>query len=109
MMIMVAGPYTADTAAQRQSNLDSMNRAAAEVLARGHIPVIGVNAALPVALQPGITDFRKTIMDISLALAERCDAVLLIGESPGANMERDIIRNRGGAVYLRVEDIPVAG
>lgn len=107
-MIMVAGPYSAGTAEQRQSNLDAMNCAAAQVFARGHIPVVGVNAALPVALQPGVADFRKAIMDISLALAERCDAVLLLGESPGANMERDIIREKGGAVYLHVEDIPLA-
>jgi len=47
-MIAVAGPYSAATAGERQSNLDAMNRAAADLVRRGHIPVIGVNAALPV-------------------------------------------------------------
>ena len=47
MLIAVAGPYSADTLEQRQRNLDAMNEAAAGVMNRGHIPVIGVNAALP--------------------------------------------------------------
>ena len=48
MLIAVAGPYSADTSDERQHNLDVMNKAAASVMKLGHIPVIGVNAALPV-------------------------------------------------------------
>ena len=48
MLIAVAGPYSAETTEERQRNLDAMNRAGAEVFQRGHIPVIGVNIALPV-------------------------------------------------------------
>ena len=47
MLIAVAGPYSAETAEQRQKNLEALNKAAAAVMKRGHIPVIGVNA-LPV-------------------------------------------------------------
>ena len=108
MMIMVAGPYTAGTEEQREINLDRLNQAAALVLATGHIPIIGVNAALPVAVQPGVSDPRKTIMDISLALAERCDAILMVAESPGANREREVIERKGRPVYYRIEDVPAA-
>lgn len=48
MLIGVAGPYSADTEEQRQKNLDAMNFAAAKLLEKGHTPLIGVNAALPV-------------------------------------------------------------
>ncbi len=48
MIIGVAGPYSADTAEQRQINLDNMNKAAARLLELGHVPIIGMNAAIPV-------------------------------------------------------------
>lgn len=108
MLIMVAGPYSAETREQRQENLDAMNRAAAAVLAKGHIPVIGVNAALPVVEQAKPDNPYQAIMDISLALAEKCDAVLMIGESKGANMEREVFRRKGLPVYVDLKDVPDA-
>ena len=108
MLIAVAGPYTADTPEQRQRNLDLMNEAAAAVLKLGHIPVIGVNAALAVVrcLGPD-ADHYERIMAISLALVDKCDAILVIGNSPGVNRERDLIASKGLPVYLNIDDIPV--
>lgn len=108
MLIAVAGPYSAPTSEQRQANLDAMNRAAADVFRRGHIPVIGVNLALPIVEMLGECDRYDAIMAISLEVVGRCDAILLIGESPGANRERDLIASRGLPVYGSAEDIPEA-
>lgn len=109
MLIAVAGPYSAETAEQRQRNLNAMNEAAAEVMRRGHIPVIGVNAALPVVACLGDDMNRyEAIMAISLALVDKCDAILMIGESPGANRERDLVRLKGLPVYESVAEIPAA-
>ena len=108
MLIAIAGPYSAPTAEQRQRNLDAMNQAAAAVFRLGHIPVIGVNAALPVVEALGADHPYEAIMAISLGVVGRCDALLLIGESPGANRERDLIASQGLPVYVRVEDIPIA-
>jgi hypothetical protein len=108
MLIVVAGPYSAPTAEQRQKNLDAMNEAAVGVLGKGHIPVIGMNAALPVVEQAKLENPYRVIMDISLALAEKCDAILMIGESPGANMEREVFRRKGLPVYDGLNDIPDA-
>jgi hypothetical protein len=105
MLIVVAGPYSAPTEEERRANLDAMNLAAAEVLRRGHIPVIGMNAALPVVDMANPPDRYPAIMDISIALAERCDAILMIGESPGANRERDVFLRKGLPVYVDVEEI----
>jgi len=107
MLIAVAGPYSAETAEQRQRNLDELNKAAADVLMRGHIPVIGVNAALPVV--EWLDDQRnryENIMTISLALVDKCEAILIIGESPGVNRERDLVRSKGLPVYWNIDEIP---
>jgi hypothetical protein len=106
MKIAVAGPYSADTAEQRKKNLDAMNKAAAALYARGHIPVIGVNAALPVVEQSEAENRYKLIMDISLSVVGDCDALLLIAESPGANRERDLILSQGKKVYYALEEVP---
>jgi hypothetical protein len=108
MLIMIAGPYSAPTEEQRQQNLDALNRVAAQVLHQGHIPVIGMNAALPVVEQAKPDNPYQAIMDISLALAEKCDAVLMIGESPGANMEREVFVRKGLPVYNELKEIPDA-
>ena len=107
MLIAVAGPYSADTPEQRQRNLDDMNEAAVGVMKLGHVPVIGVNAALPIVecLGPDANQY-EAIMTISLALVDKCDAILVIGESPGANRERDLVKAKGLPVYWDVNEIP---
>lgn len=111
LWIMVAGPYTSGTRdeAVRAGNLRAMNRAAHAVWKRGHVPVIGVNMALPVIEAAGRAHFDAIMMPLSLALAERCDAVLRIGgPSKGADQEVALIRANGGRVFMSAEEIPTA-
>jgi hypothetical protein len=108
MIIGVAGPYSADTAQQRQQNLDAMNDAAARLLAMGHIPIIGMNAALPVLERSSITNRYEATMAISLAVISACEGILLLAESPGANKERDLIVSKGLPVYHSIEEVPAA-
>ncbi len=106
MIIGVAGPYSADTEEQRQLNLDRLNHAAARLLEKGHIPLIGVHTALPVVKAANITDQYKAIMDISMAVIDKCEALLLIAESRGANMERDHVLSKGLRVYYNIDEVP---
>lgn len=106
MLIAIAGPYSAETPEQRQRNLDRLNHVATEVLRRGHIPVIGVDAALPVAELLTPEERYEAIMTISLALVDRCDALLLVAPSPGANRERDLVAAKGLPIYETIEDVP---
>lgn len=107
MLIAVAGPYTADTEEQRKKNLDVMNDTAAEIYKKGHIPVIGMNNALPIVDRLKNIDRYNSIMKISLEIIDRCDAILMIGESPGVIRERDIIMDKGLPVYKSIEEIPL--
>jgi len=106
---MIAGPYTSGSndEAVWKANHRELNRAAYAVFLKGHIPVIGVNMALPILETVGVEHFEELMMPISRALAERCDAVLRIGgPSKGADEEVAIFRNKNLAVYNRLEDIP---
>lgn len=108
MLIVIAGPYSAKTEEQKAANLKAMNAAAAEVYKLGHIPVIGVNAALFVADELPELERREVINNISFAVVERCDAILMIGSSAGADTERDIIKAKGLPVYYSIKEIPKA-
>ena len=111
MWIMIAGPYRSSAAdgAARAANLRALNEAALEVCRRGHVPVIGVNMALPLIDAAGQDHYDTLMTPISLALAERCDAVLRIGgPSGGADREVDVIRARGGKVYVSLDQIEAA-
>lgn len=105
MIIGVAGPYSAETDEQQKINLDKMNKAAAKLLELGHVPIIGMNAALPVLNQANVKDTYKCIMDISLAVISSCEGLLLLAESPGANKERDLILSMGKPVYYSIDEI----
>ncbi len=54
-------------------------------------------------LSTGIT----TPMRICEALAERCDAVLMVGELRGACREVGMFETRGRPVYRAADEIPV--
>lgn len=106
MIIGVAGPYSAPTESQRKLNLDAMNAAAALLLERGHIPVIGMNAAIPVLEKVNIADRYKATMDISLAVINACEAILILGESPGVLKEKELIMSKGLPVYYNISEVP---
>lgn len=109
MWIMVAGPYTSGgaDATMRAERLASMNRAALALFRLGHVPVIGVNMALPVIAAAEGDAFDEVMMPLSLALAERCDAVLRIGgPSGGADAEVARFTAAGKPVFRAIEDIP---
>lgn len=112
LWIMISGPYAtgAKTRAERERNLNALNRAAHEVFRRGHVPIVGVNLALPIIEAAGDDTYDELMMPISLAAAERCDAVLRIGgASIGADEEVERIQARGGKVYYALEEIPSSG
>jgi hypothetical protein len=73
MVSMVAGPYSAGAADSpaRQANLDALNQAALTLFERGHVPVVGVNMALPVIRVAGEPRYAEIMLPLSLALAER--------------------------------------
>lgn len=107
MIIAVAGPYSAPTEWERNQNLSALNTVAAQLLEMGHTPVVGINAALPVLQNASDNmDRYKAAMDISLAVVSACDALLMIGESPGANRERDLILSRSRPVYYALTEVP---
>ena len=111
MWIMIAAPYTSGgaDAALRAARLTEMNHAALALLRLGHVPVIGVNMALPIIAAAEADVFDEVMMPLSFALAERCDAVLRLGgESQGADQEVARFTQAGKQVFYALAHIPPA-
>lgn len=106
MIIAVAGKYSAGTEAEREANFASMNEAAARLLEMGHTPLIGVNAALPVVERAHVEDEYEAIMRISMAVVSRCEAILVISRSKGADLERDHFLENGLPVFYSLDEVP---
>ena len=85
-----------------------------KLLIEGGVPLAGEvnisgakNAALPLLLEVPIERHREIMMGVSLALAERCDAILrLPGESSGADEEVAVLRAAGKPVWYSISEIP---
>jgi hypothetical protein len=111
MWIMIAGPYRAGAPDQdaRAANLRRLNEAAVAIHRAGHLPVIGVNMALPMIDAAGGTPdaYSELMAPVSLALVERCDACLRIdGPSLGADDEVKLFEVAGKPVYRSLADVP---
>ncbi len=111
--IYVAAPYTPDTnnvhdaARIADRNVATAIRAGIEIIKKGHYPYI-----------PHLTHFVHLRMNddeaqgndywypFTLAWLKRCDALLFLSSSKGADAELKYAQEHGLKVFLRIEDIP---
>src|SRR5829696_4696845 len=106
MWIMIAGPYRsgggATDPAIGAANLRKLNEAAVTLHRAGHVPIIGVNMALPMIEAAGGTQaaYDEIMTPLSLGFVDRCDACLRVGgPSAGADDEVRRFEAAGRPVY----------
>jgi hypothetical protein len=116
MMILIAGPYrsgTGDDPAKMAANLKRLEDMSWPIFQKGHVPMIGEWAALPIwhaagGERVGDALYDKVLHPTAHRLLQHCDAVLrLPGISAGADNDVKIARQRGIPVYFTIDEIPV--
>ena len=108
LLIYVAGPYTGDSREAIDGNVNKAIDAGIEIFKKGHHPYV-----------PHLTDLvdrraRETGIDMSWAdfiawddpWLRKCDALFLIAESRGANIELEEARKMGKTIFLSMAEIP---
>jgi hypothetical protein len=114
-MILIAGPYRSGTNGDPvliKRNLERLEAAALAVYQRGHMPMIGEWAALPLASQAGSTEVGDAVSEqflypVAARMLSHCDGVLRIaGASNGADGDVRIAGELGLAVYYDLTEIP---
>lgn len=115
MMILIAGPYrsgTGDDPALMAANLERLEAAAWPLFQKGHVPMIGEWAALPILRgagggMPGSALYDAVMHPTAHRLLEKCDGVLrLPGASAGADNDVKIARARGIPVWFSLDEVP---
>src|SRR6185436_5156189 len=115
LMILVAGPYrsgTGDDPAKMAENVRVMEEYALPLFRAGHLPVVGEWLALPLVALAGSTRVGDAAFDeifhpIAERLVEHCEGILRVGgASEGADLMVRLARDRGLAVYHRLQEIP---
>ena len=95
-----------------RENLRRLEAVALPLFRKGHVPMIGEWVALPLleragSTRPGDAVYEEILYPVAHRLLEKCDAVFRIeGASKGADEDVRIARERGLAVYYRLEDVP---
>lgn len=110
LLVFISGPYSDPDPEQVARNVEFACAAAYLVLAAGHIPFI------PHTMTGGFDrwytdsigdDFGyENYISWDDQVLRRCDALLTIGESPGANRERDQAFKLGIPIYDNVLHLP---
>jgi hypothetical protein len=115
MMILISGPYrsgTGDDPDLMRANLERLEAAAWPIFEKGHVPMIGEWAALPILRSggggaPGSPLYEAVMYPTAHRLLAKCDGVLrLPGASTGADNDVRIARERGIPVWTDIADIP---
>jgi hypothetical protein len=115
MLILIAGPYrggTNDDPILMEKNLLHLESVALPLFRKGHMPMIGEWAALPLlklagSRKPGDDSWNEIQYPVAHRLLEKCDAVLrLPGASVGADNDVRIAFERGLKVYYSIEEVP---
>jgi hypothetical protein len=110
MLIMVTGPvgrFSGVSGMELQGRLNALAAASHEVLKRGHTPVVGVFQAYPmIDLLQSEQEKLAVLEQCYLSLMKECDALLVIGYSPGVQMKIDVFRGAGKPVYESLDALP---
>lgn len=114
MLIYVAGPLSSHTREGVKRNISRAKRAGYEVLRKGHypfIPHLNVNFLEQFTGEGnGLDDGTHwdSYLEWDFAFLLRCDAILYLAKSPGADRELALAKAAGLLVYKSVEEIPDA-
>jgi hypothetical protein len=117
MMILIAGPYrsgTGDDPTKMAENLARLEAAAWPLFLKGHVPMIGEWAALPILRgagggTPGSAIYDEVMHPTAHRLLAKCDGVLrLPGASTGADNDVRIAKERGIPVWHSLDEVPEA-
>lgn len=111
MKIYVAGPYSAKTKRQVQENVNAAMRAGAYLLRIGHTPFIPhlTHYFHLFTTAEGTPFSYEDYMAWDESWLTACDALLYLGESPGADKELQIALVRGLLTFHDINDIRPVG
>lgn len=109
MIIYVAGPYSAPTEDEILTNTTRAIDAGIDLIELGHVPFIPhMNGCWDRRAKERGTEYSHAFwLDWCLVWLAKCDALLFLGPSPGADIELEFARTNGMPVYRGWNEVPI--
>lgn len=106
MLIMLSGIPVPARRQEREFYLEKIYSDAELLLAKGHTPVVSLKTAARLASNYKGEIQTENTKEMTLALASKCDAVLILQDGFEIDLEREVIQRKGCPVYTKIEEIP---
>lgn len=103
MFIYVSGPYSADEAEKLEKNIFLADEAGRSLLKKGHTPFVP-HTMMKSWEQRGIP--REDVLKVCRSWLERCDALLHLGSSVGADTELRRAEELGLRIFRTLDEVP---
>ena len=104
MRIFIAGPYTADHPREVLKNVNNAIDAGIGVMKKGHDVYIP-HLSHYIHLRPQCPFVYEEYLQNDRAFLKICDALLVIGSSPGTDREVDFAHANNIKIYYSIEEI----
>ena len=107
MLVYVSGKYTADTFEKIEQNVNKAIDIGIEVIKKGHEVIVPHLShwldlrAREIGVELGWQDFMNSDVEI----VKRCDAILYISSSKGADIELNTAIENGLKVFTSVDEL----
>lgn len=110
MITYISGPYSADTEEGRLTNTINAIQAGIGIMQKGHYPLIPHLSHFTdsYAQYLGIKFTWEQWMAQDLAFLEKCDAILYLASSKGADIELARAKELGLQIFYSLDEVPCA-
>jgi len=107
-LVFVTGPYSALTEEEVKCNIEKAIETGRAVFNKGYYPIVP-HLLIREYYNPrdgsGIFGYEP-LMQYTLAIARRCDLLLIYAHSPGADREWKLAESLGKPVHFHVSQLP---
>ena len=110
-LVFVTGPYSAPTDAGVEANIRKAVDIGRRLFKKGYYPIVP-HLLVREYYQPegeSVIFGYEPLMKYTMAIAQKCDVLLLYESSPGADRERRLAEGLGIPVYFSADDLPDLG
>jgi hypothetical protein len=107
-LVFVTGPYSAPTETGIQANIRKAIEIGRVLFEKGYYPIVPhvlVKEYYKPEAESAIFGYEP-LLKYTMAIARKCDILLLYESSPGADRERRLAESLGIPVYFDVDDLP---
>ena len=107
-LVFIAGPYSAPTEDEVGRNVQRAIDFGRVLFEKGYYPIIPhllVREYYNPEEREGLFGY-ESLMGYTLSIVERCDMLMVIGRSPGADREKELAERLGIPIYIGSEEMP---